>query len=329
MLQRVIALLRRNARYIRWLVSLLFLYLVIRRIDWGRLFAQLVRADLLLIFAATFIAYGAYYLFRTWRWQILLQAFHIHYPFWKTFEYYCIGFFAGFMLSDSVGAFTRGFYVRKEGHSVATAMVTIFIDKVAEIAGLLFTSLLGLVVFSSAIQQNWLIWLVPLGLVCGVAALWLFGRRAGRWLSRRLDDLLRNRLHLVDENRASQIYGELLSVPLSTWVGVGSVTLLCRLAHYLSVYILARSLGIGLPFLSIAAVMSLVGAAVVLPISIGGGLGVREGVLVGLFRLVEESTESALSLSLLIFLVSLVWRAVGMIFWLKNPLEERCVRSAG
>jgi uncharacterized protein (TIRG00374 family) len=319
---RKIKIFAKKNKWLRLLVSLLFVIWVVWRVDWHQILYRVAFANIGLVLFATVVGFGTLWLLSAWRWQILLNSFGIRYSLRKVFELYFIGFFAGFLLSDSIGPFARGFYVKNEGHSVARAMVTIFLDKMLSFVGLLAFSLVGVVVFSNVITHYWVIWFIPMVIAIGIGGGWFLRGKLGFWISQSLDNLLASRLHLATKNPTSKVYEELSSISISVWLEVAFVTVLCRLVHYGAVYMLARSLGITISYMSIVAVMSLVGVAVVLPIAVAGGIGVREGVLVGLFVLLGQEKELALSLALLIFFSSLVWRAVGMVLWLRNPLGK-------
>jgi len=65
--------------------------------------------------------------------------------------------------------------------------------------------------------------------------------------------------------------------------------------------------------------------ASVLPISVGGGLGVREFVIIEGARYTGLQQHNALVLSLLFYLITLVCSLIGMIFVFKNPLLQNNV----
>jgi uncharacterized protein (TIRG00374 family) len=294
--------------------------LVIRRIEWEQVFVQLLSANLPLSLFGAVVVFGAYWLLSVWRWQVLLRALKIEYSYSRAFQLYLIGGFAGFVVSDGLGAFARGLYAERDGYSVASSMTSVFLDKLAELIGLAVFSLLGIFIFPAAIEADWLLWLVVGAVLAGLSLLWLFRSKLGYWASRRLDRILSNRLPGSSVDSVSSVYDRLSTIVWQRWTLVAVITLLIRLTHYSAVYTLARSIGITLPYISVAAIMSLVGAAVVLPVSVAGGIGVREGMLVGLFALLGQPAEQGLALSLLILLTSLSWRMIGMIFWLRNPL---------
>jgi glycosyltransferase 2 family protein len=62
--------------------------------------------------------------------------------------------------------------------------------------------------------------------------------------------------------------------------------------------------------------------ASVLPISVGGGLGVREFVMIEGAKYAGLEQHTALLVSLLFYIITLVCSLAGIIFVFKNPLQE-------
>ena len=309
-------------KWLRWPIALLFIYLVVRRVNWHSMGDQLSQANLTMVFYALIFGYGFFTLVSVWRWFVLLDGLNIKYPFYKAIQVYLIGGFAGFLVSDGVGAFARGFYVRTENQSVAIAMLSVLLDKIAELIGLLVFGVIGVILipYPLPVDKKWIILGGTLGLIVLVFFVWLARGKIGFWAGRNLDKLLARRLRMLNENSITNLYQQLKCIPKSTWIKVALITVIVRLSHYGAVFILAKSIGITLSYVTIAAIMSLVGITVVLPISVAGGIGVREFMLVTMFGILNQSTELALMLSFLILISTLVWRVIGMVFWLQYPI---------
>lgn len=308
----------------RLIVPVVFAALIIWRFDLREVAVRLAESDLRLIAISGVMGFGTMLLLWSWRWQLLLKSYGIHYPLRRAVKLYLIGMLAGLFFSSSLGAFIRGLYVKEDGYRVSKAMMTIFIDKVLELASLLIFGIIGLFVFPSLFPQRWVVWGILLGGMCsGVGFVWALRGFLGQWLSGKLDIYLKKHLQYTDGYSFSRLYNRLRAITLLTWVQTTLLSLAGRLAHYTAVYLLVRALDIPLSFLSTVTIMSLVGVLVALPISIAGGLGTRDGALVGLFVLLGQPSEAALSLSFLILACSLSWMVVGMVMWLKHPLRWR------
>jgi len=102
---------------------------------------------------------------------------------------------------------------------------------------------------------------------------------------------------------------------------------------FVSVWLLARAVGLPLPFLETCIAVAVAYAATALPISVGGH-GVREGamlVVLGLFGLVPAAgadRDRALLLAVLVWAVTMLWSLVGGVVLLfaspaKSSLKSR------
>lgn len=306
----------------RLIVPIAFIALAIWRFDLRVVAVKLVESDLHLVVIAWTVGFGTMVVLWSWRWQLLLKSYDVHYSLARAVELYLIGMFAGFFFSNSLGAFVRGLYVKEDGYHVGEAMMTVLLDKALEIVSLLVFGMLGLVVFPSLFSRRWVVWTVLAGCVCGGGGIiWTLKGTMGRWVSKKLDILLSRRLPHTEASSFSRLYRGLRAITIWTWIQTSLISLAGRLMHYTSVYVLARALGIPLSFVSTVAVMSLVGIVVALPISLAGGLGTRDAALVGLFAFLGQSSEAALSLSFLILVCSLGWMVIGMALWLRHPLQ--------
>ncbi len=92
------------------------------------------------------------------------------------------------------------------------------------------------------------------------------------------------------------------------------------LLDFLSVWLLARSIGLPLPFIEVSLAMSVAYAATVLPVSVGDHDS-REGALLGMLALLgllpdDHSRQLGLLLAVLVWAVSVVWSLFGGLFLL-------------
>jgi uncharacterized membrane protein YbhN (UPF0104 family) len=136
-----------------------------------------------------------------------------------------------------------------------------------------------------------------------------FNGRVARWAGANVADLL----HITGR------------VPWRGWALVLGASILVRLTHFVSSYLLALSLGIPISFPAVVAVMSVVGIVVSLPLSIGG-LGTREATMIAAFSLLGLPSHQALAFSGLIFFTGLAWRSVCVVGWLRRPLSLSALR---
>jgi len=95
-----------------------------------------------------------------------------------------------------------------------------------------------------------------------------------------------------------------------------------------SYVLVARSVGIAVPFADLGLVRSCIGIITTLPISIGG-FGIREGSLIVLLAPYGVAAKTAVAFSLLTFARGLVYASVGGILEAKNAFFSGDRKSAG
>jgi uncharacterized membrane protein YbhN (UPF0104 family) len=100
-----------------------------------------------------------------------------------------------------------------------------------------------------------------------------------------------------------------------------------QIAILLCVYCILYSLNVTSNTNSYVFVFLIAVVASVLPISVGGGLGVREFVIIEGAGYAGLEQHTALVLSILFYLVTVVCSAAGMLYVFRNPLENKSIRQ--
>ena len=124
-----------------------------------------------------------------------------------------------------------------------------------------------------------------------------------------LDELVRlRRFGVEDADILARAHSTPLALALASSYAIW-------LLDFLSVWLLARSLGLPLPFIEVSLAMSVAYAATVLPVSVGGH-GIREGALLAMLALLgllpdDVSRQLALLLAVLVWATSVFWSLVG------------------
>jgi uncharacterized protein (TIRG00374 family) len=250
-----------------------------------------------------------------WRWREILTAQGIRLSFGQVFCIFFIGqFFNAFMLGACGGDVARAYYVaRRAGGRRAEAASTVLVDRAI---GLWVTIAFGCAMivryralFAGYAANRWpalLMWILLAG---SAVAAWLLFRRnlvehpwlAARWKPEsRLGRLVR------------RVYAAFFLYRGRPWLMAGAAGLsLVNIAGLtLACWSFARSLGVDSSlsiFFALFPVITVIAAVPLTP----GSLGVREGLFVTLFASVQVGDEMALSLSLLVYVGSLVWSLFG------------------
>src|SRR5690606_25548560 len=214
-----------------------------------------------------------------------------------------IGYFFNLFLPSAIGGdFFRAYYLaRQEGIGMTTPLTTTIVDRLAGLVALLLIGLVAAVVNPLHVEGYPLVGIfLLLGIAFLVGIIALFHSGMHRLLVRLLEWL---RLQNV-EARTELVYSGLQRLRRSPGTLVG-ITLLSFGIQFLAVimmWLAARAIEIRAPFLVFLVFIPLINLSVAVPISING-VGLREGIYFLLFSQIGVSMESAVTLSLLNFLV--------------------------
>ena len=264
-----------------------------------------------------------------WQWGRLLEAVDIRIPGWKVLAYYHVGlFFNNFLPANIGGDLSRIADASRYGPTKTAALSAVLMDR---LIGTVALAGLALVTTIPAIDHYHLG--VVYGFVVGffvlsVGMLWVVFHPAtipmlDRLLARiglgrlapHLDDLA---LRLGAFRNRRDLLGRMLVVALVTQVS--------RIAVHALV---ARALGIPVPFVYFLLFVPLLAVIVSLPISFNG-LGVREGAGILLFGLVGVDRAHAFSLQFTTYLVAVAVSLLGgLVFVVRMPRRRAESRDPG
>lgn len=298
-------------RAARYAVSLALITVFAWHVDWRQLAGANGQFALRPALLATFIA-GLTFPLHAWRWQVLLRAQGIT-PAWRwTHAVTWIGqFYNAFLLGGLGGDAARVFYVcRDEPTRKAAGLAAIFLDRLMGLIVLLSLAALALVAKLDAVAQHAelrALLIASVAVIVAAAALGLvLFLRSPRWLERWIG-AERATIAIDILHRTGSARHALLAALASSYV--------IWLLDFISICLLAESVGLPLPFLEVCLAMSVAYAASALPVSVGGH-GVREGALLAMlaiFQLLPDATAErrALLLALLAWAVTVWWNLIG------------------
>ena len=312
MTRRLLALLDTPAgRAARYVCSALLVAALVWSTDW-RQFADLRGKFAFAPVALAALVAGLTFPLHAWRWWLLLRAQGLALSLtWAHVVTWIGNFYNAFLLGGLGGDAARAFYVCRDAPAgQAAGLAATFLDRVLGLIVLLTLAALTLLLELEAVARHaelrLLLALCAALSLAGVVAFVVLCRRPPAWLTRWLGDAHAATFAAVLQ-RAGTARGALgvaLLVSYAIW-----------LLDFLSVWLLARSIGLPLPFLAVSLAMSVAYAATVLPISVGGH-GVREGALLGVLALLgllptAAARQHALLLAVLVWAVSVLWSLAG------------------
>jgi glycosyltransferase 2 family protein len=271
-------------------------------------------AVLLVIADRTLMAY---------RWVALLRAIPsaAHPPLSEILRVFFVSTYLGTFLPGSVGGdAVRTYGLNRLAVPAADAFASVFLDRLLGIVSLLVMALLGLVLARDlARDPAVLVALCATAVVCGVAAVAIFSRRAGVLggaVARRLPSARAGRVTtgVVEGLQRYAPERRILSVVLAASIAV-------QILRVLQAYCLGRSLGIDLPLTAYFAFIPIILLVMLLPISVNG-LGTSQIAFVGLFGRAGAAEGPAFALSVLFLALGVVGNLPGGLLYALGRSEE-------
>lgn len=236
------------------------------------------------------------------RWWLLFKHTGISSPFLRALPSYYLGvFFNNFLPTGMGGDIIRTLHLNLRGLNAKTLIASAIADRVIGLTVMLAIAATSLSLSQDVNLSGHSKIFLLLTVLVAIIGPWLL-------LTSRFINLVEKLARKYQHTRVRRVLLEILSLCSSyrsakklILIAVGVSVIMQGLAIFIY-YFLGRGIGIGLSLTTYFAVIPLVFVAASLPISIGG-LGVREGVLVGLLVTVGVDEQLAFALSLLYLLV--------------------------
>jgi uncharacterized protein (TIRG00374 family) len=316
------------------IVSLILIMLLLREIGLQETLEKLLQVHLGYLLAALVVALLGVVV-RAYRWQVLLSALGVEVPLGQLTALYFVGFLFTNMLPTGFGGDPiRMYELSRYTHRTAESAGTVLADRFFGLIVLQAMAVVALA-FSYQLVEPWMIAFTVLLFVGSLVTVWLL-------LNRQLWQSLGERLKpLASLGRKP---GSALSPALSKAEGiVEGLKRFYESLHGYSIPAIGKTLGVSLVFnISLITMNYLLGLSLgdrvsmwyyflfvpitsivtILPVSFAG-LGVREGAYVFLFTQAGMPRETALSLSLLVYVVSIFTPGLigGVIYVLKGAKD--------
>jgi len=251
------------------------------------------------------------------RWKCVLTSQGIDVPFLELLRITWIGMFLGHFMPGGIGIdLIRGYELARRESRAAEVATTLILDRFIGVWSMFALALVGsiiapasgrlaglaapLVVIQVLFMLGWI-------LAGSLARRWSVPTRPGQRLTERIRAKLVLMAHsLTDAGRMRAIFPKVAGLALSVQ--------LCRCLMFFYIY---KAFAADVALLDCIALIPLVTVIILIPISIAG-LGVREGTLVVLFRLLEVPDEISLSVGLVSHLLQVLVALPGFYLWLSR-----------
>lgn len=257
---------------LRGFITVALVALVFSRLQWGTVNDKIAEGRP--VFGLLAVAsIGAALAIGALRWGRLLRMAGVRLPRRELFRIYAATSFANAFLPTSVGGdIARPLMVSRRGPVLVRAITTVLIERVAAVVALVGLAWVGSALVPESVSGGAFgaLAVVSAGLAAVLGALVLWPAALRRICAAVVPQ--RFSVHLSEA--AAVVRGVLRSPRLSAIVMAQSVAFQCLVT--LQIVLLARMVGVDLPFGLAAVALALVTLATLIPVSIGG-FGVREG----------------------------------------------------
>ena len=309
-----------NITALKIALTVLLLYLFISQTDLSGIVAVLSRLSSELIVALALLNILGVFI-SAYKWRMLLPEAKFSGLAVACFaSYYFALLLPGQLAQEAAKAYHLSMGQSPKIHLIAASVV---VDKIVIIIGLLVVGCIGLALSETRLPQS-LTWLfVVSGLMAilslfSLRAVWVYSR-ACRFLARlgvlfpRQERILNGFSGLFE---AWHVYSRNLPLLTSNIL----VAVLYQFVGVLMFYLLSRGLQLPIGFFDWSWIVGALTLALFLPLTIGG-LGVREGTLIGILGMYGCGSETAIALSLMAFSFVIMLAMIGAVlsFTIKAP----------
>jgi glycosyltransferase 2 family protein len=303
------------------LVALAFSFVDLRLVR-----AQLAQAQMG-YFVLAVLLYMLAIVVNSGKWQVLLRAQGVSVPFPAVIRFMFVGFFFNNFLPMVGGDVMRAFSLARYTDRAAESAVSVIVDRIIGLMAYMASAALAAAIIVTVLKRTDLEWLEAVALIA-------FAVLAGGFAI-----LLSRRLRLL----VSRVFAWRFLKPLApTWQRTSAafdayrfqyralatafgVALLGIVCTALVNWCLSRSMGGLMPLTFIFLINPLIALLQIIPISVGGGLGVNQAAYPFFWGLVGVPAGHAVAVSLLMQAVVFLGSLPGGFFWMigrRQPAQE-------
>ena len=297
------------------IVSVVVVYIFLRRFDLGQTLRILTQINIWLFGAALLIFYLSLPL-RGHRWQVLLKESRVGLPVHELSRYYLLAWFANCLLPARIGDIYRAFLLKKNrAVSFSLSLAVLFSEKIFDLASTAILVLLGGWFYFDKINQPNLrraiiSGLIIIGLI--IAMFTIFAWRGGL-----LRKLIPQKFRNYYESFRQGLFRSPKKIPL-----VALESLVIWLSEAARLFLVALALGARIDFLLAVFISQASLILMSLPLT-PAGLGLVELLMLTLFQQAGLANESAAALVIADRLISF-WSLIlfGGIHYLMSPRKR-------
>jgi uncharacterized protein (TIRG00374 family) len=316
---------RRWKRLIKAIGPLLLIFFLIKIVDpWA--VADRLKEIRLVLFGVSMLFFPLVISLGTLRWWIICQHLNLGASFRSLFPVYYISWFLSVLPITGVFAVSKIIYLKEEGKPTGRTAISLILDKLFDILGLLFFGLFAFLYFPKKLINDSSIWVLYIAIALLSGLTMVFAKKLWNGLRSLLNQHMNRRIRNIGGNIAADLDRFWSSLSLGLFSMFLALAIVTELVRSLVLYMLAISMNIHVSFAMMVGCRALIGIVNVIPVSIGG-LGTRDAVLLLILPLAGVSNDAALALGFVAFLWEILLKLSGVVFWIKRPLPTEAIAA--
>ena len=285
----------------------------------------LTNINLRFFIAAAFFVPIPYFLLIGYRWQLLLRTQDFRYSYQKSLIMCLKGFSAGVITPGKIGEAVKCLDLKNDGHSLQKSIAINIIERLIDLIILGFLACISLINLLKISYTNILDYAL-LSLISILFLYFIYTNNQAKELSKfflRLIFLRISNSTLINSNKHD------LNLKWPTYfeiILIISLSILMAIVSFLAAYLLALSLGINIPFLTLVSCYAISTLVALIPVSIYG-IGTRDMSMIALFSYYGLSSESAVAFSILLLIDYAISGIMCSFAWIMNPSRDFVVNE--
>ncbi len=310
--------------YTLHLAGFALLYFVLKNFDW-KSFSALFASFKVMDFAAGLGLLAVVYLLKSYRWQRINASFGIHISYGTTLIYFLVSGFLSVITPGRLGEFARIYFIgKKTGVSTITASSSVVLDRVWDVLILTMLGGIGAMMIFGRFQLNTVtilviiaIFILALVIIVAPSLIFLpllfFTRKKEKW-----------------QTDIAAVYANWQSNVKHLFLPGFFTTLLAFLALAMIPLIFTHRLEQEIGMIPSISAVSISNMLAFLPVTVAG-FGTRELVFSEIWKILDYTAESAITISTAYFICnylgSLVAGAVTYLIWFRKHFRLKEVKA--
>jgi len=300
---------------------LLFIYFFFKLVDpWAA--ADLLKQARIEILLLSLLFIPIIIMVITFRWWIICRNLAMDVSFGALLRIFYISWFYANIPISGTSFISKIIYLKEDGTPASTTFLSLTLDKLFDIMGLMLFGIFGFIYFPKALLDEKLLWTFYGTIILIMVIILAFGKKIWAVFRKFLKQYTTKKLSKVGISLEESFKQFRSGFNLKFYSIILGLSLATGILNSLVLYMLAVALHLKVTFVLIVACWALIGIANVIPITVNG-LGTRDAVLLFTLPLAGISREAAIALGFIAFLWAICSHFSGVFFWLKRPLPTK------